>query len=112
MYSVLKSYVLAHKFAKVINRGKISPHARKEFNVTDKIFIFPQICEMCYFKNLYLLQACNTCVYFYCRFHDKLQINFLESQVRLIPLTSYGQGTTIVSDPPLTPQLDLGPNFR
>ena len=48
---------------------------------------------------------------FYIRFHDKLQINFLESQVRFIPLVSYGQGTTIVSDPPLTSQLDLGPNF-
>jgi len=46
------------------------------------------------------------------RFHDKLQINFLESQVRHIPLSSYGQGTTITSDPPLTPHLDLGPNFR
>ncbi|XP_053402100.1 hydrocephalus-inducing protein homolog isoform X11 [Mercenaria mercenaria] len=45
------------------------------------------------------------------RFHDKLQINFLESQVRQIPLVCYGQGTTIVSDPPLTPHLDLGPNF-
>ncbi|XP_052816168.1 hydrocephalus-inducing protein homolog isoform X2 [Mya arenaria] len=45
------------------------------------------------------------------RFHDKLQVNFLESQVRQIPLTSYGQGTTIVSDPPLIPNLDLGPNF-
>ncbi|XP_052230840.1 hydrocephalus-inducing protein-like isoform X4 [Dreissena polymorpha] len=45
------------------------------------------------------------------RFQDKLQINFIESQVRHIPLTSYGQGTTIVSDPLLIPQLDLGPNF-
>ncbi|KAL3860158.1 hypothetical protein ACJMK2_010318 [Sinanodonta woodiana] len=45
------------------------------------------------------------------RFQDKLQLNFIESQMRQIPLTGYGQGTTIVSDPPLTPQLDLGPNF-
>ncbi|XP_046359897.2 hydrocephalus-inducing protein homolog isoform X3 [Haliotis rufescens] len=45
------------------------------------------------------------------RFQDKLQINFLESQARLIPLTAYGQGTTIVSDPPLTSVLNLGPNF-
>ena len=40
MYSVLKLYVLAHKFAKVINRGQMSPLARKEFNITDKILIF------------------------------------------------------------------------
>lgn len=45
------------------------------------------------------------------RFQDKLQLSFQESQVRYIPLTGYGQGTTIVSDPPLTPQLNLGPNF-
>ncbi|XP_035827636.1 hydrocephalus-inducing protein [Aplysia californica] len=45
------------------------------------------------------------------RFQDKLQINFLESQARLIPLQAYGKGTTIVSDPPLGPVLDLGPNF-
>ncbi|XP_069113582.1 hydrocephalus-inducing protein homolog isoform X2 [Argopecten irradians] len=49
----------------------------------------------------------NDCV----RFQDKLQVNFFESQVRHIPLTAYGQGTTIVSDPPLTPHLNLGPNF-
>jgi len=48
----------------------------------------------------------------YCRFHDKLQINFLESQQRFIPLSSYGQGTTITSDPPLTQHLELGANFR
>lgn len=46
------------------------------------------------------------------RFQDKLQLSFQESQVRYSPLTGYGQGTTIVSDPPLTPQLNLGPNFR
>ncbi|KAL5021171.1 hypothetical protein ScPMuIL_000326 [Solemya velum] len=45
------------------------------------------------------------------RFHDKLQINFLESQTRMLPLTAYGHGTTVISDPPLTSVLDLGPNF-
>ncbi|XP_041375521.1 hydrocephalus-inducing protein homolog [Gigantopelta aegis] len=45
------------------------------------------------------------------RFQDKLQINFIESQARFIPLTAYGQGTTVLSDPPMTPKLDLGPNF-
>ncbi|KAK3085440.1 hypothetical protein FSP39_003318 [Pinctada imbricata] len=45
------------------------------------------------------------------RFQDKLQLNFIESQVRYIPLVGYGQGTTITADPALTPQLDLGPNF-
>jgi hypothetical protein len=46
------------------------------------------------------------------RFQDKLQINFIESQVRHIPLVGYGQGTTIVSEPKLTSFFDLGPNFR
>lgn len=46
------------------------------------------------------------------RFQDKLQINFIESQVRQIPLVGYGQGTTIVSEPKLTSTFDLGPNFR
>ncbi|XP_071173399.1 hydrocephalus-inducing protein homolog isoform X10 [Mytilus edulis] len=45
------------------------------------------------------------------RFQDKLQINFIESQVRQIPLVGYGQGTTIVSEPKLTSTFDLGPNF-
>ena len=33
------------------------------------------------------------------RFQDKLQINFLESQSRTIPVEAYGFGTTINSDP-------------
>lgn len=33
------------------------------------------------------------------RFQDKLQINFLESQSRTIPLEAYGFGTTIVTEP-------------
>uniref|UniRef100_A0A2C9L842 Uncharacterized protein n=1 Tax=Biomphalaria glabrata TaxID=6526 RepID=A0A2C9L842_BIOGL len=45
------------------------------------------------------------------RFQDKLQINFLLSQSRLIPLVTMGKGTTIVSDPPLGPVLDLGHSF-
>ncbi|CAL1528045.1 unnamed protein product [Lymnaea stagnalis] len=45
------------------------------------------------------------------RFQDKLQINFQQSQSRLIPLSAFGKGTTIVSEPPLGDVLDLGPNF-
>ena len=33
------------------------------------------------------------------RFQDKLQINFLESQARLIPVEAYGFGTAIVTSP-------------
>ena len=33
------------------------------------------------------------------RFQDKLQINFLESQSRTIPVEAYGFGTTINSEP-------------
>ncbi|XP_074644164.1 hydrocephalus-inducing protein homolog [Tubulanus polymorphus] len=49
----------------------------------------------------------NDCV----RFHDKLQINILDSQSRTIDVTAYGQGTTIVSEPDFGPVLDLGPHF-
>ncbi|XP_064641495.1 hydrocephalus-inducing protein-like isoform X2 [Lineus longissimus] len=45
------------------------------------------------------------------RFQDKLQINFLNSQSRVIPLMAYGHGTTITAIPPLGPVLDLGPHF-
>ncbi|XP_059164892.1 hydrocephalus-inducing protein homolog isoform X11 [Physella acuta] len=45
------------------------------------------------------------------RFQEKLQINFQQSQCRVIPLQAHGKGTTIVSDPPLGTLLDLGPNF-
>lgn len=33
------------------------------------------------------------------RFQDKLQINFLESQSRTIPVEAYGFGTTMVTEP-------------
>ncbi|CAH1779299.1 unnamed protein product [Owenia fusiformis] len=45
------------------------------------------------------------------RFQDKLQVNFLDSQARTIPVTAYGYGTTIVSDPPMDVYLNLGPHF-
>nr|XP_006823299.1 PREDICTED: hydrocephalus-inducing protein homolog [Saccoglossus kowalevskii] len=45
------------------------------------------------------------------RFQDKLAINFINSQVRMISVMAHGQGTTIVSEPPLTPAVDLGPHF-
>ena len=52
--------------------------------------------------------AClNDCV----RFVDKLQINVVDGPVRAIPLTGYGVGTTIVSQPNMSPVLNLGPNF-
>ncbi|XP_077982980.1 hydrocephalus-inducing protein homolog isoform X2 [Glandiceps talaboti] len=45
------------------------------------------------------------------RFQDKLAISFVNSQVRTVAVSAYGQGTTIVSDPPFTPAVDLGPHF-
>lgn len=38
------------------------------------------------------------------RFQDKLQVNFLESQSRTIPVEAYGDGTTIICDPPVSSQ--------
>ncbi|XP_025115052.1 hydrocephalus-inducing protein-like isoform X4 [Pomacea canaliculata] len=49
----------------------------------------------------------NDCV----RFNDKLKLTFIESLSRLVPLCAYGQGTTITSDPPLLPLMDLGPSY-
>lgn len=46
------------------------------------------------------------------RFNDKLKLTFIESLSRLVPLCAYGQGTTITSDPPLLPLMDLGPSYR
>nr|KAG5712964.1 hypothetical protein BaRGS_021758 [Batillaria attramentaria] len=45
------------------------------------------------------------------KFQDKLQLNFLESQSRVMSLSACGVGTTITSDPPLLSVMDLGPNF-
>ncbi|XP_013405663.1 hydrocephalus-inducing protein [Lingula anatina] len=45
------------------------------------------------------------------RFQDKLQVNFLEGQSRTIPVTGYGYGTTIATDPPMAEGVNLGPYF-
>ena len=47
----------------------------------------------------------------FCRFQDKVQINFVDGPSRTIPVTAYGHGTTIVTDPPMSPVLNLGPHF-
>ncbi len=50
-------------------------------------------------------------VILFSRFHDKVQINILNGPSRQIPVTGYGLGTTVVTDPPMSPNLNLGPHF-
>ncbi|XP_051916753.1 hydrocephalus-inducing protein homolog isoform X2 [Hippocampus zosterae] len=44
-------------------------------------------------------------------FHDKLEISIQGSQTLTVALSATGTGTTIVSDKPLFPNLDLGTHF-
>lgn len=45
------------------------------------------------------------------RFLDKLSININDSQVQTVSLVAHGSGTTIVSDPPIVPSVQLGAQF-
>lgn len=46
------------------------------------------------------------------RFQDRLTVCIRDSQTHDIPLSCMGVGSTIVSDCPLNPRLDLGRHFR
>ena len=48
---------------------------------------------------------------FICRFQDKLLINIGGNRVHTINVMAYGMGTTIVSDPPMMPAVNFGPQF-
>ncbi|KAJ8247378.1 hypothetical protein GJAV_G00245700 [Gymnothorax javanicus] len=45
------------------------------------------------------------------RFQDKLYLSIQDSQTHTIPVCATGKGTTIVSDRPFAPSLDLGAHF-
>ena len=45
------------------------------------------------------------------RFGDKLVFDVENSLPHTIPVTAIGRGTTIVSDPPMTSIVDIGPQF-
>lgn len=45
-------------------------------------------------------------------FVDKLEVSIQHSQTHTVPLFATGAGTTIVSDRPFAPSLDLGTFFR
>ena len=45
-------------------------------------------------------------------FQDKLQLSVQDGQMHAVPLSASGTGTTIVSDRPFGPTLDLGTHFR
>ncbi|XP_062860193.1 hydrocephalus-inducing protein homolog [Trichomycterus rosablanca] len=44
-------------------------------------------------------------------FKDKLQLSILDSQTHTVPVWATGKGTTIVTDRPFAPSLDLGSHF-
>ena len=46
-----------------------------------------------------------------CRFQDKLKISITDGQVHTILLAAQGTGTTIVSEPPMTPLVNIGAIF-
>ena len=48
---------------------------------------------------------------YFVRFIDKLTINVQESTSYTVPLTAEGNGTTMVSYPPLYPCVELGTHF-
>ncbi|KAG5849417.1 hypothetical protein ANANG_G00110180 [Anguilla anguilla] len=45
------------------------------------------------------------------RFQDKLSLAVLDSRTHTVPVSAAGKGTTIVSDRPFAPSLDLGAHF-
>lgn len=45
-------------------------------------------------------------------FEDRLEVCIHNSQTHTVPLYATGTGTTIVSDRPFAPSLDLGTYFR
>lgn len=45
-------------------------------------------------------------------FQAKLEVSIQDSQTHTVPLSATGTGTTIVSDRPFAPNLDLGTYFR
>ncbi|XP_035275425.1 hydrocephalus-inducing protein homolog [Anguilla anguilla] len=45
------------------------------------------------------------------RFQDKLSLAVLDSRTHTVPVSATGKGTTIVSDRPFAPSLDLGAHF-
>uniref|UniRef100_H2YKD6 Uncharacterized protein n=1 Tax=Ciona savignyi TaxID=51511 RepID=H2YKD6_CIOSA len=44
-------------------------------------------------------------------FYDKLTVTIIKGSTVTIPVHAYGQGTTIVAEPPITPAVTLGPHF-
>lgn len=45
-------------------------------------------------------------------FQDKLEVSIQNSHTHTVALSATGTGTTIVSDRPFAPSLDLGTHFR
>ena len=50
--------------------------------------------------------------FFSVRFHDKLAVDFENSQACTIKVQVYGQDTTIVSNTPIIPTIELEHHFR
>lgn len=45
-------------------------------------------------------------------FEDRLEVSIQHSKTHTVPLSATGTGTTIISDRPFAPSLDLGTYFR
>jgi hydrocephalus-inducing protein len=45
-------------------------------------------------------------------FQDKLHLSIQNSETHTIPFSATGKGTTIVTNRPFAPSLDLGAHFR
>lgn len=45
-------------------------------------------------------------------FHEKLEVSIQNGQTHTVALSATGTGSTIVSDKPFAPSLDLGTHFR
>ena len=52
-----------------------------------------------------------TMCYIYFRFQDKLKISVTDGQLHTVLLSAQGTGTTIVSEPPMAPIIDIGAIF-
>lgn len=46
------------------------------------------------------------------RFEDRLEVSIRDSKTHTVPLSASGTGTTITTDRPFAPSLDLGTHFR
>lgn len=62
-------------------------------------------------KQISYSELINNYVHLFHRFQDKLNVNVVRGSNVTIPVHAYGFGSTIVTEPVLAPNFDLGPHF-